>query len=82
MNKARRTSLRKLAIQLNEINEELVNIYSDEEEYFVNIPESLKNSERAHQSEEAISILQDSSSLIEEVINNIDDVTSCWLSLL
>ena len=82
MNKARRTSLRKLAIQLNEINEELVNIYCDEEEYFVNIPESLKNSERATQSEEAISILQDSSSLIEEVINNIDDVTSCWLSLL
>lgn len=77
MNKARRTSLRKLAIQLNEINEELVSIYCDEEEYFVNIPESLKNSERATQSEEAISILQDSSSLIEEVINNIDDVISC-----
>ena len=82
MNKARRTSLRKLAIKLHEINEELENIYCDEEEYFDNIPESLKNSERATQSEEAISILQDSSSLIEEVINNIDDVTSCWLSLL
>ncbi len=77
MNKARRTSLRKLAIKLHEINEELENIYCDEEEYFDNIPESLKNSERATQSEEAISILQDSSSLIEEVINNIDDVTSC-----
>lgn len=77
MNKARRTSLRKLAIKLHEINEELENIYCDEEEYFDNIPESLKNSEQATQSEEAISILQDSSSLIEEVINNIDDVTSC-----
>jgi len=77
MNKARRASLRKLAIKLHEINEELENIYCDEEEYFDNIPESLKNSERATQSEEAISILQDSSSLIEEVINNIDDVTSC-----
>lgn len=77
MNKARRTSLRKLAIKLHEINEELENIYCDEEEYFDNIPESLKNSERATQSEETISILQDSSSLIEEVINNIDDVTSC-----
>ena len=76
MNKVRRTSLRKLVIKLHEINDELESICSDEEEYFENIPENLKCSERANESEEAISLLQDTSLLIEEVINNIDDITS------
>ena len=76
MNKTRRTALRKLTVKLNEINYELENICADEEEYLDNIPENLKCSERANESEEAISVLQDTSSLIEEVINNIDDVIS------
>ena len=78
MNKTRRTALRKLAVKLNEINYELENIYCDEEEYFNNIPENLKCGERAYQSEEAISVLQDTSSLIEDVISNLDDVISYW----
>ena len=76
MNNVRRKSLNELVIKLYEINEELENIYCDEEEYFNNIPENLKCGERAYQSEEAISVLQDTSSLIEDVISNIEDVIS------
>lgn len=76
MNRVRRTSLRKLAIQLKEIHYELGNISSDEEEYFQNIPENLSCGDRANESEEAIGILQDCCSLIEEVICNIEDVAS------
>lgn len=76
MNKVRRTSLRKFAIKLKEINYELENIASDEEEYFQNIPENLRCGDRANASEEAIGILQDCCSLLEEVICNIEDVAS------
>ena len=74
MNKTRRTALRKLAIKLKEINYELENICADEEDYFDNIPENLKSGERANESEEAIGLMQDTSIMLEDVINNIEDL--------
>ena len=74
MNKTRRTALRKLAVKLKEINYELENICADEEDYFDNIPENLKSGERANESEEAIGLMQDTSIMLEDVINNIEDL--------
>ena len=51
-------------------------IYNEEEYYYENIPENLKNSERANESEQVISLMQDVVTQMEEVVGNIEEITS------
>lgn len=46
---------------------ELQSILEEEQEYFDNIPENLQESERAQQSEKAISNLEEAISLLESI---------------
>ena len=79
MNKARRAALNNLNVRLQYMIEELEEIYNEEEYYYENIPENLKNSERANESEQVISLMQDVVTQIEEVVGNIEEIISYWL---
>ena len=76
MNKSRRAALNNLNVRLQYMIEELEEIRNEEEYYYENIPENLKNSERANESEQVISLMQDVVTQIEEVIGNIEEITS------
>lgn len=86
MNKQRLKTIEELKESLEDIHEKLENIQEDlrtvkeeEEEYFENIPENLKESERAVSSsdyignlEECLITLEDGIDCIDSVINYID----------
>ena len=76
MNKSRRAALNNLNVRLQYMIEELEEIRNEEEDYYENIPENLKNSERANESEEAISLMQDVVTQMEELVGNIEEITS------
>lgn len=76
MNKSRRAALNNLNVRLQYMIEELEEIYNEEEYYYENIPENLKNSERANESEEVISLMQDVVTQMEEAVGNIEEITS------
>lgn len=86
MNKQRLKTIEELKESLEDIHEKLEDIQEDlrtvkeeEEEYFENIPENLKESERAVSSsdyidnlEECLTDLQNGMECIENVINYLD----------
>lgn len=81
MNKTRRGQLDKLynAIdnlksQLENLREDLDTIKTEEEEYFENIPDSLKEGERAQTSETAIENMQEAYDQFDEVIDGLSEV--------
>ena len=76
MNKSRRAALNNLNVRLQYMIEELEEIYNEEEYYYENIPENLKNSERANESEQVISLMQAVVTQMEEVVGNIEEITS------
>ena len=78
MNKARRKELSNIIRALNTMIDkddlyivinDLENIKDDEQDYYDNIPENLQYSQRAEESEEAISNLEDALDLLNEVYN-------------
>lgn len=73
MNNNRRERIRKLISSLEDLSNELDEILSEEQEAFENMPESLQDSERGEQSQEAINALESASladtiSYLEEAI--------------
>ena len=72
MNNIRRNELEEIYNDLREICDRLENVKCDEEEYYNNIPENLKYSERGEKAEEAVSALEDALGEIEEALDNIE----------
>ena len=74
MNKQRRKEISVVITKLENIKEELENILGDEQDYYDNIPENLQMSERADQSSEAIDIMEDVVSSIDDITNQLEEV--------
>ncbi len=74
MNKARRQQLKKWLEDMEAIKSELEMICSDEEESFDNMPEGVKASQNGMNSEEAIDIMNEAVSSIENAISVIEDI--------
>ena len=72
MNDIRRNELEEIYNDLMEICDRLENVKCDEEEYYDNIPENLKYSERGERAEEAVSALEDALEEIGEALGNIE----------
>lgn len=76
MNEARRKELRKIMHGMKEVNRTLENVIADEEEALDAIPENLQGTDRYQNSEEAVDLMSDAQSSIEDAIEAIDDVLS------
>lgn len=75
MNKLRRTKLKTWKIKAETLKDELDTILSEEQEAFDNMPEGLQCSARGEASEEAIGLMEDAASSIEEAIDAIGEIT-------
>lgn len=70
MNNERRQRIRKLIEQLETINSEIEELRADEQDAFVNMPESLQSSERGDKAQEAISNLENCD--LSDVISSLE----------
>lgn len=74
MNKARRANIKETVNLIGRAKWMLESILDEEQEYYDNIPENLQTSQRAEDSEDAISNLEDAISNLEEAIGNLEEV--------
>lgn len=75
MNRERRRTLLSLKNSLEELKEVLDMILEEETDYFDNLPESAKDSERWEESEVAIDILVRAQENFEEFLSLIGEIT-------
>jgi vacuolar-type H+-ATPase subunit H len=74
MNKDRRNDVKSLVNKISDTYDELRLILDDEQDYFDNIPENLLSSSRAEDSEEAINIMDDALSNLEDIIDSLSSI--------
>lgn len=74
MNKERRKQLRQWIKKAEELKSALEDILWDEQGYYDNIPENLQYSQRATDSEDAISQMEDVIENLDQVISDVDDI--------
>lgn len=74
MNKVRRANIKETVDLIERVKSMLEDILDEEQDYYDNIPENLQTSQRAEDSEDAISNLEDAISNLEEAINNLEEV--------
>lgn len=81
MNNARRKAIAsesvriELAIrQINLIKDNIERILSDEEDAFDNMPENLQYSERGENSQDAMDLLNEAISSLEDALDNLSDI--------
>lgn len=74
MNKVRRANIKETVGLIERVKSVLESILDEEQDYYDNIPENLQSSQRAEDSEDAISNLEDAISNLEEAIGNLEEV--------
>lgn len=74
MNKARRKALEKISDKLMELQVDLQYVHEEEEEAFDNMPESLQESERGDEMQEALSTMENADGAIQEAIDYLSDL--------
>lgn len=73
MNNKRRKQIENIINNLENSKDDIASILAEEQESFDNIPESLLESERAEQSQNAIDLLDDAINNLEEAITNLEE---------
>lgn len=74
MNKQRKQKISDMMASLRSLSGELEGILSDEEYSYDSIPENLQSSFRADKSSEAIDLLADAISSIDEAIDKLSEI--------
>lgn len=74
MNKYRRKEIEDLIKKLESIKEEITIITDEEQEYYDNIPENLQMSEKAENSQNAISDLEDAECSVDDAISSLQSI--------
>ena len=74
MNKQRRTEIKNIIAELENIKTKLDNVFSEEQYAFDNMPENLQYSMRGEESQEAIDYMSEAGSDIEEAIDQLEDI--------
>lgn len=72
MNKERRNRIEELRDNLQQYQEELGSLASEERDYVDNMPENLQQSERGEQAEAAASALEEAETELESLIANLE----------
>lgn len=75
MNKQRRAAIAKVIDKINQNKDELQSILDDEEFAFDNLSEGLQATEMGQTMEETIDVLEDAIEGLDEVTNNLSDLT-------
>lgn len=73
MNNKRRQQIGKVIEQLEVSRDEIADILDAEQQSFDNMPESLMESERGEQSQNAIDLLDEAISNLDDAINNLEE---------
>ena len=76
MNIARRTLLNKAVALISEAQGMVAEAASDERDYYDNMPESLQASARGERADEVADALEAAADQLDEVVSNIEDVTT------
>lgn len=74
MNANRRKAIDKIVSRLEELQADLASVWGEEQEAYDNTPESLQESDRYAESEEAISAMEDADGSIQEAIDYLSDL--------
>ncbi len=74
MNSNRRKQIEKIFEKLSELSEQIEAIKDDEQEAFDNIPESLKDGERAQESEASIDLLDEAMESCDSAMNLLSEI--------
>ncbi len=74
MNKSRRERLESIIEKLENQNDELCQLYEEEQEAYDNMPESLQDSERGQEIQEFASGLEMEQGSLENVIQNLQEI--------
>ena len=74
MNKARRKWLEGIIGKLEELEDELYQLYEEEQEAYDNMPESLQNSERGQAMYDVVNDLETEHDNIEDLVNNLQEI--------
>lgn len=74
MNKERRTQIKKLANELEDVKTKLKYILRKEEGIFDNTPENLQGTDRYSESENAIDVLDDVVDDLESAIESLNEI--------
>ena len=72
MNNPRRKKLNTILEQLIKIHAALEEVKDEEQDYFDNIPENLRNSEHYDKAKNAVAALEDALSMFDEIADNIE----------
>ena len=75
MNKERRKRLEEIQTKINTLLCEIEEIRNEEESAYENLPESLQDSERGENMQEAIDTLQNVYDELEQAASYIEDIT-------
>ena len=74
MNKERRKQVMKIVKELEKIKSDIESVMEDEQCAYECLPENLQNSMRASNMEEAIDILDNAASSVDDVVNYLEEV--------
>lgn len=74
MNKERRTAIERIVSRLEELQADLTSVCGEEQDAYDNTPESLQETDRYTESEEAISTMEDADGSIQEAIDFLSDL--------
>lgn len=74
MNAKRRKAIDKIVSKLEELQADLERVREEEQDAYDNTPESLQESDRYSESEEAISAMEDADGSIQEAIDYLSDL--------
>lgn len=76
MNKDRRNRLTVLMKNIDVLKEQLESIMEEEEEYYNNMPDNMKDGERGQQTEERVGTIQNAIDRLDEAMSAITEAAS------
>lgn len=71
MNAARRLKIAALLAKLDEVANEVADVYEEEQEYFDNMPESFQNGDKGGTVQEALDALETAQNAVTEAIDGL-----------
>jgi hypothetical protein len=73
MNKQRRAEIQKLIDRAEELNQDILSIQEEEQEYYDNMPEGIQASEKGELAETAASLLEQAADATSEISQYLEE---------
>ena len=76
MNNVRRKTLNEIRDKIEELRGDLEAVMNEEEDYRDNMPENLQNSERYEKADDACNAMSEAIDMLDDVASNIEDIVT------